>query len=207
MPDRSRVDVEPPATLRCPMAEAVAAWLRDDVAPAVQGAGLSAQGDRQLRFLRMPRPQPWRSAASSPSTVAPMRSISGHSRSPTARRLARPIATVSREVRADMRVGACAALHDRAGPGLGRFSRGPRARRSCRALRGYRMCQWDVRDPQPVAVVEWVARRGAGVRSAGAVAAAEARRPGDRRASRGEADPAVNATAPTCGRRRLELER
>ncbi len=39
LPDNSKVAVAPPATLRCEMAQAVAAWLRDDVAPAAQKLG------------------------------------------------------------------------------------------------------------------------------------------------------------------------
>lgn len=37
--DRSKVTIAPPATLRCEMAEAVAQWLHDDVAPAAQKLG------------------------------------------------------------------------------------------------------------------------------------------------------------------------
>lgn len=37
--DRSKVAIAPPATLRCEMAEAVAHWLREDVAPAAQKLG------------------------------------------------------------------------------------------------------------------------------------------------------------------------
>jgi hypothetical protein len=37
--DKSKVTIAPPATLRCEMAEAVTAWLRDDIAPAAQKLG------------------------------------------------------------------------------------------------------------------------------------------------------------------------
>lgn len=36
LPDRSKVTVSPAATLRCPMAQRVADWVRDDVAPSVK---------------------------------------------------------------------------------------------------------------------------------------------------------------------------
>ena len=39
LPDRSKVAIAPPATLRCEMAQAVAQWLREDVAPAAQKLG------------------------------------------------------------------------------------------------------------------------------------------------------------------------
>jgi hypothetical protein len=39
LPNSERVAIAPPATLRCPMAEAVAHWVRDDIAPAVAAFG------------------------------------------------------------------------------------------------------------------------------------------------------------------------
>src|SRR6201981_1974296 len=44
LPDRAKVVVSPPATLRCTMAEEVAAWLRDDVAPAGLKLGAPLRG-------------------------------------------------------------------------------------------------------------------------------------------------------------------
>jgi hypothetical protein len=42
--DKAKVAVSPPATLRCTMAEAVAMWLREDVAPAVLKLGAPLRG-------------------------------------------------------------------------------------------------------------------------------------------------------------------
>jgi hypothetical protein len=39
LPDKSKVAIAPPATLRCEMAEAVTAWLREDVAPTAAKLG------------------------------------------------------------------------------------------------------------------------------------------------------------------------
>jgi hypothetical protein len=39
LPDKSKVTIAPPATLRCEMAEVVTQWLREDVAPAAQDLG------------------------------------------------------------------------------------------------------------------------------------------------------------------------
>ena len=39
LPDKSKVAIAPPATLRCEMAQAVTAWLREDVAPAAAKLG------------------------------------------------------------------------------------------------------------------------------------------------------------------------
>jgi hypothetical protein len=39
LPDKRRVLVNPPATLRCPMASAIADWIRTDIVPLVAGLG------------------------------------------------------------------------------------------------------------------------------------------------------------------------
>jgi hypothetical protein len=48
LPDKHRIVLSPSATLRCPMAEAVALWLRDDVAPAIATLGTSLRGVETL---------------------------------------------------------------------------------------------------------------------------------------------------------------
>ena len=42
--DRHRIALSPAATLRCPMAEAVTHWIRDDVAPSIAALGKSLRG-------------------------------------------------------------------------------------------------------------------------------------------------------------------
>jgi hypothetical protein len=39
LPDKTQVAITPPATLRCSFAEAIARWVREDVAPAARGLG------------------------------------------------------------------------------------------------------------------------------------------------------------------------
>ena len=63
LPDKSRVPLKPAATLRCPMATAVAEWVRGDVAAIASEARHLGQRTRQLRFVRLPRPQPRRRRA------------------------------------------------------------------------------------------------------------------------------------------------
>jgi hypothetical protein len=48
LPDKGPIVLSPPATLRCPMAEAVALWLRDDVALAIATLGTSLRGVETL---------------------------------------------------------------------------------------------------------------------------------------------------------------
>jgi hypothetical protein len=44
LPDQNKVVVSPAATLRCPMAEQIAQWVRDDVAPSVLKLGAPLRG-------------------------------------------------------------------------------------------------------------------------------------------------------------------
>jgi hypothetical protein len=44
LPDQNKVAVSPPATLRCSMAEQIAQWVRDDVAPSVLKFGSPLRG-------------------------------------------------------------------------------------------------------------------------------------------------------------------
>jgi hypothetical protein len=46
--DRHRIALSPAATLRCPMAEAVTHWIRDDVAPTITALGKSLRGVETL---------------------------------------------------------------------------------------------------------------------------------------------------------------
>jgi Extensin-like protein C-terminus len=48
LPDTHRVAILPSVTLRCPMAEAVAHWIRDDVAPMIATLGASLRGVETL---------------------------------------------------------------------------------------------------------------------------------------------------------------
>ncbi len=48
LPDKQRVGFAPPATLRCPMAEAVARWITNDVAPTIAALGTSLRSIESL---------------------------------------------------------------------------------------------------------------------------------------------------------------
>src|SRR5215831_763949 len=48
LPDKHRVVFSPPATLRCPMAEAVAQWITKDVAPTIASLGASLRSIETL---------------------------------------------------------------------------------------------------------------------------------------------------------------
>jgi hypothetical protein len=54
LPDKHHVVLSPPATLRCPMAQTVALWLRDEVA-SHHDAGYFTSQRRDTGFIRVPR--------------------------------------------------------------------------------------------------------------------------------------------------------
>ena len=83
--DQAKVVVSPPATLRCSMAEEVAAWLREDVAPAALKLGAPLRGLDNFDSYECRGAQSGAAAPRSASTAAPTRSTCARSSSPTAR--------------------------------------------------------------------------------------------------------------------------
>ena len=52
--DGHRIALSPAATLRCPMAEAVTHWIRDDVEPTIAALGKSLRGVETLDSFDLP---------------------------------------------------------------------------------------------------------------------------------------------------------
>jgi hypothetical protein len=155
MLDRSRVTLEPPAMLRCSMAQAVSGWLRDDVAGAMKALGSSLKAIANFdsydcrgrnRAVGGKLSEHGRANA---LDVRAFRLANGTLISPTD-------ATVSREVRAIVRAGACARFATVLGPGSDGYHEDHVHLDLAERSRGYRICQWDIRDPQSVAAMEGV---------------------------------------------------
>jgi len=146
--DKTRVAITPAATLRCPMAEAVVHWVRDEVAPAVAdfgspmksietfdsydcrgrnrivGAKLSEHGRANALDLRM------------------IKLASGK-----AMDLTDP--HVAHDFRDRLRTSLCARFNTVLGPGSDPYHSN-HVHVDLQERRGnYRMCQWDVRDLPP----------------------------------------------------------
>ena len=151
--DRSRVAVMPPATLRCSMAEAIVRWVREDVAAAVRELGASLRGlDNYASFDCRGR-----------NNIAGAKlSEHGHANALDIRslrlsdgeimKLADPY--VARGFREDMRRSACARFSTVLGPGSDGYHEDHiHVDLMERAPGRFRMCQCDVRDPQPEAEV------------------------------------------------------
>jgi hypothetical protein len=147
MPDRTMVVLNPPAALRCPMAEAVAGWLRADVGPLAAGLGapLAALADLNAYECR-------------PRNRIAGGKISEHGRGNALDigaiklgngglfKLTDP--TVTKPFREAVRDSACARFTTVLGPGDPYHNEHIHVDLAQRS-RGYRICQWNVLEPKP----------------------------------------------------------
>lgn len=148
LPDQAKVAVIPAATLRCPMAEQVAQWLRDDVAPAMTGLGAALSGLDNFDSYECRGRNRVRAAA-----------LSEHGRADAldvrAFKLANGQAVALTDVNVDkawreaIRSSACARFSTVLGPGSD-GSHEEHIHLDLAARRGdYKVCEWDVRVPPP----------------------------------------------------------
>jgi hypothetical protein len=144
--DRTQVAVAPPATLRCEMAEAVAIWLREDVAPAVLKLGAALRGLDNFDSYEC------RSRNRVPGAV-----LSEHGRANALDVRAFKLSNgqvigltevnVAKEWREAMRVNTCARFSTVLGPGSDGYHEEHVHLDLAERRGGYKMCEWDVREP------------------------------------------------------------
>jgi len=147
--DKSLVAVTPPATLGCGMAEAIARWVREDVAAATQGLGAPLRSiDNYASFDCRGRN----------NIVGAKLSEHGHANALDIRSLkladGRVVKLVDphvvRDFREGMKKSVCARFSTVLGPGSdGYHEDHVHVDLMERAPGRFRMCQWDVRDPEP----------------------------------------------------------
>jgi hypothetical protein len=149
LPDNSRVEITPPAVLRCSMAEAIVDWVRDDLAPLA-----AAQLGSPLRSVRnfasyhcRPRNNIAGAAISEhgKGNALDIRSItlvSGRNVDPTD-------VHVARDFREGWRKSVCARFSTVLGPGSDGYHENHIHVDLMERRHGYRaMCQWDIRMPE-----------------------------------------------------------
>jgi hypothetical protein len=152
MGDRSRVLLEPPATLRCAMAEAVAEFVRMEVGPAAAelGAPLRSIATADSYGCRGRNRQPGAKLSEhGRANAIDIASIRLGNRAV----VSLTSTVVSESFRGRMRDAACRWFSTVLGPGADAFHNDhihlDRAERS----RGYRLCQWDLQPPPDPAIV------------------------------------------------------
>ncbi|HML07732.1 MAG TPA: extensin family protein [Xanthobacteraceae bacterium] len=144
--DQTKVAVAPPATLRCPMAEQVALWLREDVAPAALklGAPLRAIDDYDSYECRGRNRV--RGATLSEHGRANALDVRGVKLA-NGEAIEFADVNVAKEWREELRAGTCARFGTVLGPGSDSNHEEHIHLDLAERRGGYKMCEWDVREP------------------------------------------------------------
>ena len=145
LPDKTKVVVAPPATLRCTMAEEIARWLREDVAPAALklGAplrGLEEAGSYECRgFNRVVGATLSQHGRANALDVRALRLADG-------RVIGLTDVGIAKNWREGLRTSACARFTTVLGPGSDGYHEEHIHLDLAERHGGYRLCQWDVRE-------------------------------------------------------------
>jgi hypothetical protein len=154
--DRSEVAVEPPATLRCEMADTVVSFVRQDLAPAATaiGAALSAIENYDSYDCRGRN----RVADAKMSEHGLANALDIRSIRLTDGRVVRPADSgAPTEFRAAMKAAACSRFATVLGPGSDGYHEDHIHVDRAERRSGYRLCQWDLHDETHSYAVQSVA--------------------------------------------------
>ncbi len=152
LPDKRRVAFSPPVTLRCPMAKAVAQWISNDVAPAIDALGTSLRSIETLDSFDC-----------RPRNDIPGAPISEHGRANAldvrSFKLANGAiielnnASVAKSLRQRFRDGACARFSTVLGNGADAYHDSHVHIDLMARSNHYKVCEWDVLDPAETAAL------------------------------------------------------
>jgi hypothetical protein len=144
--DHSKVTVTPPATLRCSMAEAVVQWVREDVDPAVRETGASLRSLENYDSFecrgrnRVVGAKVSEHGLANALDVKAFKLANGSEIEPTD-------VKVSKDLREGLRHTACTRFMTVLGPGSDGYHESHIHLDLAERRNGYRVCQWDVREP------------------------------------------------------------
>jgi len=144
--DRGKVAIVPPATLRCAMAERLALWLREDVAPAARKLGAPLRGlDNYDSYEcrgrnRVPGAPLSEHGRANALDLRALRLANGAAIRPTD-------VKVDKDWRAALRASACARFSTVLGPGSDGSHEEHIHLDLAERRAGYRICEWEVREP------------------------------------------------------------
>jgi hypothetical protein len=148
LPDKRLVSVKPAAILRCPMASALADWIRNDIAPLAAGLGTTisdldnfdsyeCRGRNRVAGARLSE-----HGRANALDVRAFKLANGRAISLTDR-------TVPRELRESVLHSACARFSTVLGPGSDGYHEDHIHLDVMERRSNYRICQWNVWDPLP----------------------------------------------------------
>jgi hypothetical protein len=174
LPGHGEVAVEPPATLRCEMAEAVTEFVRHDLAPAAAALGsplravenydsFSCRGRNRVAGAKLSE-----HGLANALDVRSVKLMDGRVLQPAD--AAAPLA-----FRTAMRTAACERFTTVLGPGSDGYHEDHIHLDRIERRSGYRMCQWDVRDDQRFALQPAAAQKASMQTAAPALRAAAGR--------------------------------
>jgi hypothetical protein len=148
LPDQNKVTISPAATLRCPIAEQIAQWVRDDVAPAVLKFGAPVRGLDNFDSYECRGRNRVRGAT-----------LSEHGRADAldvrlfkladGKTLTLTDVNVDKDWREAMKASACARFSTILGPGSDGAHEEHIHLDLAERRNNYKVCQWDVRVPSP----------------------------------------------------------
>jgi len=148
LPDNTRIAMSPPATMRCTMAEAVAHWVRDEVAPAFAKAGPPIRAIDNYASYDCRGRNNIASARTSEHGYANALDVRGV-RLADGKFVQFTDRTVARDFREGLRKDACARFTTVLGPGSDGYHEEHIHIDLAERVRNFRLCQWDVLDPIP----------------------------------------------------------
>jgi hypothetical protein len=146
--DQIRVAVTPPATLRCPMAEQIAEWLRDDIAPALAESGPPLRVLDNFDSYECRGRNRVRAAALSEHGRADALDVRAF-RLADGRDITLTDIGVAKDLREKIRLSACARFSTVLGPGSDGYHEEHVHLDLAERHNGYKLCHWDVREPPP----------------------------------------------------------
>jgi hypothetical protein len=146
--DRTKVPLTPPATLRCPMADAIAHWVREDVAPAAIKAGAPLRGLDNFDSYECRGRNRVLGAKISEHGRANALDVRGIKLA-DGRTLGLTDVNVDKAWRESIRATACARFSTVLGPGSDGYHEEHIHLDLAERRNNYKTCQWDVREPVP----------------------------------------------------------
>ena len=152
LPDNHRVVFSPVVTLQCSMAEVVAHWIRDDVAPTLDALGMSLRGVETLESF---------GCRSFNGISGAKLSEHGHANALDVRSLKiangtvieLTNATVSKPLREQLRQTACARFSTVLGNGADAYHENHVHIDLMQRTNNYKICQWNILDPTEIAAL------------------------------------------------------
>lgn len=148
LPDKSRVAVSPPATLRCTMATAIADWVRTDIVPITEKFGSEIGGldnfdSYECRgFNRIPGAHLSEHGRADALDVRALKLADGRLITLTDR-------TVPRDLRENVLHTVCTRFMTVLGPGSDGYHEEHIHLDLMERRNNYKICEWDVLDPMP----------------------------------------------------------